>query len=139
MDSDTIQVLLVEDNDEQAALLSRLLLKCDDPVFSVTRFNALKPALERAAMPGVHVILLDLTLPDSDGLGTFIRMQAKAPNVPIVVLSGLDDEALAVQTVQQGAQDYLVKGHVEDFILVRSLRYALQRKKAQLELKQSAR
>ena len=65
-------------------------------------------------MPGFDLVLLDLSLPDSEGLETFLRMQNRAPpDLPIVVLTGMDDEALAVETVQRGAQDYLVKGRVD--------------------------
>ena len=73
------------------------------------------------------MILLDLTLPDSHGLETFFSMHAHAKGVPIVVLSGYDDEAVAVKAVQAGAQDYLVKGQVNDNVLVRSIRYAIER------------
>ena len=70
-------------------------------------------------------------------MGTFLRVQERAPDVAVVVLTGLDDEALAVETVQRGAQDYLVKGRVDERLLVRSLRYALERKKSQYELKRA--
>ena len=137
MPEQNIQVLLVEDNEEHVQLLRRLLLESDNPVFEVTQFSALRPALDALVMPGFSLVLLDLSLPDSAGLETFMRMKERAPDLPIVVLSGTDDETLAVETVQRGAQDYLVKGRVDDRILVRSLRYALERKKAQHELKQA--
>jgi len=137
MTEQNIKVLLVEDNEEHAQLLERLLVESNNPVFQVMQFSALRPALDAVEMPGFDLVLLDLSLPDSDGLETFLRMQNRAQDLPIVVLTGLDDEALAVETVQRGAQDYLVKGRVDDRILVRSLLYALERKRAQYELKRA--
>jgi signal transduction histidine kinase len=137
MAEENIQVLLVEDNEEHAQLLEQLLLESNDPLFEVTKFTALRPALDALDVSWFNLVLLDLSLPDSDGLDTFLRMQNRAPDLPIVVLTGLDDEALAVETVHRGAQDYLVKGRVDDRILVRSLRYALERKRSQYELKRA--
>jgi signal transduction histidine kinase len=137
MAEETIQVLLVEDNEEHAELLRRLLLGSSDPIFEVEQCSALRPALDALEMPGHKLVLLDLWLPDSEGLETFLRVQERAPDLPIVVLTGTDDEGLAVETVQRGAQDYLVKGRLDDRILVRSLRYALERKKTQHELKRA--
>jgi signal transduction histidine kinase len=137
MPNENIRVLLVEDNAEQARLLERMLVESDDPVFEVSQYSALRPALDALDLTGIHIVLLDLWLPDSEGLDTFLRVQHRAPDLPIVVLTGMDDEALAVETVQRGAQDYLVKGRVDDRTLIRSLRYALERKKAQFELKRA--
>ena len=74
--------------------------------------------------------MLDLSLPDADGIDTLLRVHTHAPSVPIVVLTGLDDEALAVRAVREGAQDYLVKGQVTSQLLVRAMRYATERKRA---------
>lgn len=79
--------------------------------------------------------MLDLSLPDSTGLDTFIRLYMQAPDVPIVVLTGLDDEATATQAVQAGAQDYLVKGHVSGDLLVRAMRYAIERHRLLMQLR----
>ena len=132
-----IKVLLVEDNEEHAQLLRQLLLESNDPVFEVERYAALRPALDALEMPGFNLVLLDLSLPDSEGLNTFQRMQNRVPDLPVVVLSGMDDEVLALETMQKGAQDYLVKGKGDERILVRSLRYAIERKKTQYELKRA--
>jgi signal transduction histidine kinase len=137
MADENIHVLLIEDSEEQAQLLTQLLLESDNPVFEVTHVATLRPGLDILELQGVHIVLLDLTLPDSEGMETFLRVQNRAPDVPVVVLTGLDDEALAVETVQRGAQDYLVKGRGDDRILVRSLRYAMERKKTQYELKRA--
>jgi signal transduction histidine kinase len=137
MADQNIQVLLVEDNAEHAQLLERMLIESDEPVFEVLHFTALRPALDALDMVKTQVVLLDLWLPDSEGIETFLRMQNRVPDIPIVVLTGTDDEALAVKTVQRGAQDYLVKGRVDDRLLIRALRYALERKKTQFELKRA--
>ena len=139
MAEESMKVLLVEDNEEHAELLTRLLLESDEAFFEVVRFPSLCPALEAlaGARDGFNLILLDLSLPDSDGFQTFLTMQERAPDLPIVVLTGLDDEALAVESVHRGAQDYLVKGRVDERLLVRSLRYALERKKVQHQLKRA--
>jgi signal transduction histidine kinase len=84
---------------------------------------------------GIQLILLDLTLPDCDGLETFVRVFEVAPEIPIIVMSGISDVALAIEVVQLGAQDYLVKGHVDNHLLMRSMQYAIERKRVQLQLK----
>jgi signal transduction histidine kinase len=137
MADENIHVLLVEDSLEQANMLRQMLVDSDDPVFTLTHVASLRPGLDLLELPGIHAVLLDLTLPDSEGLRTFLRVQERAPDVAVVVLSGIDDEGLAVETVQRGAQDYLVKGKVDDRTLVRALRYALERKKTQYELKRA--
>jgi signal transduction histidine kinase len=114
-----------------------MLIESDDPVFEVAHHASLRPAIEALGIPGTQLVLLDLWLPDSEGIGTFLRVQNRAPDLPIVVLTGMDDEALAVETVQRGAQDYLLKGRLDDRSLIRSLRYALERKKTQFELKRA--
>jgi signal transduction histidine kinase len=137
MTSDAIQVLLVEDNDEHVQFLTRLFLLTSEPHYELTVAGTLAAALQSidACLP--QIILLDLGLPDSDGLETFIGIIEHARELPIVVLSGVNDIALAVETVQLGAQDYLVKGHVDNDVLIRSLRYAAERKRIQLQLKRA--
>ena len=98
-----------------------------DGPFELTQVELLSAGLERCGEVPFDVILLDLSLPDSQGLETFFAMHAHAGDVPIVVLSGYNDESIAVKAVQAGAQDYLVKGQVNDNLLVRSIRYAIER------------
>jgi signal transduction histidine kinase len=137
MDGINIQVLLVEDNQEHAELMRELLLKSDNPVFEVVHHVTLRNALDALDLQTFSIVLLDLSLPDSDGLNTFLRMEARAPDLPIVVLTGLDDEGMAVESVKRGAQDYLIKGRMDDRLLVRALLYALERKKHQFEQKRA--
>jgi PAS domain S-box-containing protein len=100
----------------------------------MTHADRLSMSLTHLQRPGIDVVLLDLTLPDSDGIETLNRMQARAPHVPIVVLTGRDDETVAIQLLQAGAQDYLVKGQVTSPLLMRALQYATERKRAQEKL-----
>jgi signal transduction histidine kinase len=137
MAEELIKVLLVEDNEEQARLLERLLLESNDPLFEAVSHGTLRSALDALEAHGFRLVLLDLFLPDSEGVATFQRIQDRAPDLAIVVLTGHDDESLAIETVQRGAQDYLVKGKIDDRLLVRALRYALERKKTQYELQRA--
>ena len=139
MESKPIRVLLVEDNLGDADLLQETLAEGASAQFELTGVSRLGEALQRLFEEHFDVVLLDLGLPDSQGLDTFVRTHAAAPDVPIVVLTGLDDEMLAVKAVQAGAQDYLVKGQVDSNLLVRSLRYAIERHRllAEAELEQA--
>src|SRR5436309_12545860 len=82
------------------------------------------------------VLLLDLGLPDSQGLSTFDRVHEQAPKVPIIIFSGATDEELAVEAVSHGAQDYLVKGQIDGFLLKRAIRYAIERNRAEREIQE---
>ena len=136
MESELIKVLLVEDNAGDARLIREVLAEARGAAFDVERAGRLSTAMERLAAEGIDVVLLDLSLPDSQGLDTFAKAHAQAPQVPIIVLSGLDDEGLAVKAVREGAQDYLVKGQVDSDLLVRSMRYAIERKRVEEEFKE---
>jgi light-regulated signal transduction histidine kinase (bacteriophytochrome) len=126
----------VEDNPGDVLLIQETLGDRQGE-FELESVERLAPALERLRTGGIHVVLLDLTLPDSAGLGTFTAVRASAPDVPIVVLTGLSDEALAVSTVRAGAQDYLVKGQVAGNLLARTMRYAIERHQVRHELESS--
>jgi len=130
-----ITVLLVEDNPGDARLILELLGEVQAQAFDLERVDRLDDALARLARTGVDVVLLDLGLPDSQGIDTFVRARRGAPNEPIVVISGLDDERLALEAVRSGAQDYLVKGRIEGQLLARVLRYAIERKRAEEALR----
>ena len=127
-DTAPIRVLLVEDNSTDVFLLQELLAEAwSTSSFRVTHVERLGAAVQRLAAERFDVILLDFGLPDSLGLDTFTTLYTQAPEVPIVVLTALSDEAVAVEAVQAGAQDYLVKGQVTGNLLVRALRYAVER------------
>jgi two-component system cell cycle sensor histidine kinase/response regulator CckA len=130
MNLDGIRVLLVEDNPGDARLFTELVRDTGAGQWNLVQVDRLSAALERLRHENFDVMLLDLSLPDADGLDTLIRAHTEAPKVPIVVLTGHDDEALAVRAVRAGAQDYLVKGRMDGDLLVRSIRYASERGRA---------
>jgi serine phosphatase RsbU (regulator of sigma subunit) len=124
-----IKVLLVEDNPGDARLIQIMLQDAGSDLFDAETVDRLSGGLDRLRGGGVGLVLLDLSLPDSQGLETFARFHAEAPGIPIIVLSGLNDTTVAVQAVHEGAQDFLVKGQVDGQLLVRAMRYALERKR----------
>jgi DNA-binding response OmpR family regulator len=126
-----IKVLLVEDSVAEARLLYEGLTEALPADFQMAHVRRLSEALEWLWAERCDVILLDLGLPDSHGLSTLTLTRAQVPKVPIVVLTGFDDEAVAVQALEQGAQDYLVKGQADGKLLARSLRYAVARGQAE--------
>jgi sigma-B regulation protein RsbU (phosphoserine phosphatase) len=126
MDQETTQILLIEDNPGDADLVRLRLVEGKTPV-NVNCVNRLADGLASITREMPSVVLLDLNLPDSHGAETFRRVLEHAPNIPIVVLSGQDDEALAVKAVHQGVQDYLVKGDISSKHLERAIRYAVER------------
>jgi PAS domain S-box-containing protein len=121
-----LKVLLVEDNPADARLVREMLKDTHRPV-NLTHANRLRDALEHLRTEGFNAILLDLNLPDSEGMSTFLRARAEAAHAPIVVLTGLADEEVAARAVREGAQDYLVKAEVDGPLLYRSIRYAVER------------
>jgi diguanylate cyclase len=125
------RVLLVEDDPGFASLVEQMLRGADLGVKSV---GLLKEAREYLREADVDCVLLDLSLPDARWLEGVEALRDAAPELPLVVLSGLDDETVAVQAVQRGAQDYLVKGHVDGHIVSRAIRYAIERKRTELAL-----
>jgi len=130
----TFRVLLVEDNPGDARLIQESLREAPGAIFEVHHADRLDSALETLAAGDIDVVLLDLGLPDANGLDTLVRAHDAASGVPIVVLTGLDDEELAMRAVQEGAQDYLIKG-LADGPFVRAVRYAIERKLIEEELR----
>ena len=124
-----LKVLLIEDNPLDARLIQIMLSDAGGGMFELERADRLTVGLSRLAEGGIGMVLLDLSLPDSQGLATFSRVHDEFPQVPIIVLSGLDDQTVAVTAVHEGAQDYLVKGQVGEELLVRAMRYAIERKR----------
>jgi signal transduction histidine kinase len=134
MTTDPISVLLIEDNPGDATLIRRLLLGNSQGLINVECASTLSQGKEMLAEGGVDLILLDLTLPDSQGLETFTRVYQQSPDTPIILLTGIEDEELAIQAAHQGAQDYLAKGQLLDIrLLMRSIRYAMERSRLKTE------
>ncbi|MCY1073985.1 hybrid sensor histidine kinase/response regulator [Archangium lansingense] len=130
-----LRLLLVEDNPGDARLLQEELKEVSSARFEVRHVTRMAEALAAVGEPGLDVVLLDLSLPDGHGLSNIERVVQAAPALPLVVLTGTDDEQLAMRAVHAGAQDYLVKGQVTGPLLVRALRYAIERKRAEEGLK----
>lgn len=130
-------LLLVEDNPADVHLISTALSYADSQQFTLVHVERLSVALSWLEKKQFAVILLDLSLPDSWGLDTIKQIQPHAPHVPVVVMTGSDDEELAIKALQEGAQDYLVKGQVEAHTLMRALRYAIERHRLREELQAS--
>jgi PAS domain S-box-containing protein len=131
-----LKVLLVEDEDAYAELVGCSLAGCATTNFDLRRARRLGDALPRLQAEPFDVILLDLSLPDRLGLRTYTDMRTAAPAVPVIVLTGVDDEQLALQAVRAGAQDYLVKGQLDARMLPRLVRHAIERKRAGETLRQ---
>jgi len=137
MTTKQIRVLLVEDNAGDARLIQEMLAEVHGFSFDIRHVVALASGVQCLIEGEYDVVLLDLGLPDSRGLETFTRVYAHAWEVPIVVLSGLDDEQVALKAMQGGAQDYLIKGEVDARTIWRVIRYARERKRIEEELKTS--
>ncbi len=126
-----LKVLLIEDDSAYAAQIRDMLSRVPGQTFDLQCSEALLPGLDRLAKAKFDVALIDTGLPDSHGLDALEALRMHAPTVPIVILSALDSEALALRAVQIGAQDFLVKGKLDPDLLYRSLRYAIVRQKSQ--------
>jgi len=132
-----INILIIEDDQEIASLVEEILETTSNFPFNFIIANTLSKGFEELVANRIDIILLDLSLPDSQGLDTLYQTLSKYPEIPIILLTGLDDEALAIEALQAGAQDYIVKGHNESFLLARSIRYAIERKRIENDLRMS--
>ena len=138
MEDKPIRVLLIEDKPGEVQFIQKMLAQANAARFELDCVDRLAAGLLRLAANNIGVVLLDLDLPDSQGFDAFAKAYAQAPRVPIVVMGDLADEGLAIRTVQEGAQDYLVKGQITSDLLVRALRYAIERKRAEEALHSQA-
>jgi len=127
----------VEDNPGDVTLIKEMLRKAPQQDFQLINVETLSQALEQLRSETFHAALMDLGLPDSQGLDTFLKLRDQAPDMPVVVLTGHADENLGIKAVRKGAQDYLVKGMADGRLLARSLNYAMERKRGEMALRQS--
>jgi PAS domain S-box-containing protein len=141
-----LNILLVEDNPGDIRLLQEILREVRTTHCQITPVMTLAEAIEQLSPPTPHtphtsrsfdIILLDLSLPDSQGIASFRGLRDRSRNIPIVVLTGSDDQDLAILAMQQGAQDYLIKGQVDSNLLMRSIRYAIERERTETDLRQA--
>ncbi|HPT06905.1 MAG TPA: PAS domain S-box protein [Candidatus Omnitrophota bacterium] len=137
MKTKIISVFLIEDNPAESRLVAEMLQQSQTQHFELIRFENLFPALEQVSKLKPDVILLDLGLGDSQGIETLRKAVKKIPHIPIVVLTMLIDEAISLQALQEGAQDYLIKAQLSAPLLMRSLMYAIERKQTEIRLKDS--
>jgi phosphoserine phosphatase RsbU/P len=139
MNEKTIHILLVEDNPGDARLLREMLHDTKPIHFEFIWVDRLAKGLDRLATGGIDVALVDLSLPDASGLDTVVRTRQAAPDLPIIVLTGSVDSERGITAVREGAQDYLMKGRVDSELIVRTIRYAIERKRTERELARYAR
>ena len=132
-----VKVLLVEDSPSDAALVEESLAQGGFGHFEFTHVETLAEAMRQAHQANFDVAILDLTLPDSSGRETFLRARAEAPALPIVVMTSIEDEAVGLEAVRHGIQDYLIKGQSYGRQTARSIRYAIERKQSEEALKQA--
>ncbi len=137
MSSQSIKVLLIEDNAGDAHLIKAMLAGANDLAFELDWVQRLSDGLGRLKKTDVDVVLLDLSLPDSQGFETFVKIQAHSSHVPVLLLTGNEDETLASKAVQSGAQDYLSKNQLDEQLLGRAIRYSIERMHAQHALRDS--
>lgn len=136
--TDRPTVLLIEDNPGDARLIREMLDEGEEALFDLETVDRLSLGLERLARGSADLVLLDLSLPDSLGFDTFLKVYAHSPKVPIIVLTGNDDQKIALSAVKTGAQDYLVKRNLDRELLVRSMQYSIERKRYQEQLEYQA-
>lgn len=139
MDKHPVHLLMVEDDDDDVFLIRDMLREAYQLLVEPERATTLAEAERCLSLNTYDLVLLDLSLPDSQGLDTFARIVAAAPLVPVVVISELDDEILAIKAVKDGAQDYLVKGNIDSHFLSHAIQYAIERKRFEQALRQSER
>jgi diguanylate cyclase (GGDEF)-like protein len=132
------KVLLIEDNPGDARLIREMLAEEPEAPFALHCAERLQHGLEQLSAGETVLVLLDLSLPDSFGLETFAKVYAHSPTVPIIVLTGNDDQTVALSAVKGGAQDYLIKGRLDRELLLRSMQYSIERKRYQVQLEHQA-
>ncbi|MFQ6029375.1 MAG: response regulator [Dehalococcoidia bacterium] len=136
MESKATRILLIEDSPEDTWLIQRMMNGVKVGAFEMECAGDLSAGLDRVDRGGIDALLLDLTLPDSRGLDTLVKARARVAQMPIIVLTGLEDEETGIRALHVGAQDYLVKGQVDSNLLARCLKYAIERKQVEWEREQ---
>ena len=134
MSNSVTRILLVEDDIEDVDLIKEYLERSRQFLFSLETTQTVAASLKRLQRGKIDLVLTDLSLPDEQGLATFRAIKEQFPHIPVIILSGLDHEEMSVAAMQEGAQDYLVKGYFDSHLLIRAIRYALERQQLFLDL-----
>jgi PAS domain S-box-containing protein len=137
MDVKLIKVLIIEDDLDYYQLIKDILSESEQPTFLVEHREKLSQGLERLIQGNIDIILLDLGLPDSSGIKTFMYIHSNSPDIPIIILTGIEDDRFAIEAVHRGAQDFLFKGLMDPDSMIRAIKYAIERKKIEKELKEA--
>lgn len=133
----SIRVLLIEDDTGFARMVQNMITEIEGEPFSFERVENLEKGIDRLKDGEIDVILLDLLLPDSEGIFTFFKLREVSGDIPVVVMSSLEDDETAILAVREGAQDYLFKGIVNPAVLIRSIRHSIERKRNRDELRET--
>ena len=139
MSIDKLKILLIEDDPADATLIREILEDSQTIHFDILHASSLEEGIQFLSGDFFHLVLLDLHLYDSEGIDTFIKLKNKATELPVIILTGIDDEALGVKLLQMGAQDYLSKGSIDHHSLHRAVRYSIERYRLRLQLEQECR
>ncbi len=129
-----VKVLMVEDNINYGRLIKKNLQSLENEKFDVILSNSLKEGLQELAIKDIDIVLLDLNLPDSYQIDTILKIKNNSPNVPVIILTSMDNEEIAIKSIQMGAQDYILKDKINTEIIVKSIYYSLERSKITREL-----
>jgi PleD family two-component response regulator len=132
----SIKILLIEDNPGDVRLVKEMLYK-EEAKVDLAYATRLEEGLKYLGENVCDIILLDLNLPDSNGFETFLEVHKRNPDMPVIILTGLDDKELGLEAVRKGAQDYLVKGKFDGKLLIRSISYSIERQKLLLQLEKT--
>jgi putative two-component system response regulator len=135
--SEKLHVLIVEDNQADVDLIREALSDTGLVSFQIEPVSRLSEALARLKNVGIDLVLLDLGLPDSQGLETFRRLLEATPHIPVIILTSNDNQEMAVLAVREGAQDYLIKGQIGGSLLIRAMQYAVERKRAEEKIQET--
>jgi PAS domain S-box-containing protein len=125
------KVLLIEDNHDLSQIIAEMLRQGPQPLFQSVGVGTLEQGLQRLAVGDIAAVVLDLGLPDSSGLQSLRRLRDHFPELPMLVLTGLEDESIALQALREGAQDYLLKSQIDSNVVLRALRFAIERKRSE--------
>lgn len=129
--SEPIRILIIEDSPAIVRLIGDVLAQAEGSDFFIESVSRLEDGMRRLREGGITLVLLDLTLPDSDGMATFMETYRCVPDIPIIVVTGHEDESLALKAIREGAQDYLLKTELQPRTLIRAIRYGIERKRGE--------